>query len=82
MMGSGALLPRTTPLPQPTIAQRQKRRKYYIMRQLSFQVISDKKGKDGSNEVKEAEQIRRSVYSIMRREQREQQPHRTQGVVL
>ena len=29
-------------------------------------------------EVKEAEQIRRSVYNILRQEQREQQPRRTQ----
>ena len=29
-------------------------------------------------EVKEAEQIRKSVYSILRQEQREQQPHRKQ----
>ena len=34
------------------------------------------------DEVKEAEQIRRSVYSIMRQEQREQQPRRSQGVDL
>ena len=31
-------------------------------------------------EVKEAEQIRRSVYSILRQEQREQQPRRAQDV--
>ena len=34
------------------------------------------------DEVKEAEQIRRSVYSIMRQEQREQQPSRSQGTEL
>ena len=34
------------------------------------------------DEVKEAEQIRKSVYSIMREEQRKQQPRRTQGVEL
>lgn len=33
-------------------------------------------------EVKEAEQIRSSVYSIMRQEQREQQPHRAQDMEL
>ena len=33
-------------------------------------------------EVKEAEQIRRSVYSIMRQEQREQQSRRSQGMEL
>ena len=32
------------------------------------------------DEVKEAEQIRRSVYSIMRQEQREQQPRRAQDM--
>jgi hypothetical protein len=32
------------------------------------------------NGVKEAEQIRRSVYSIMRQEQRGQQPRRGQGI--
>jgi len=31
-------------------------------------------------EVKEAEQIRRSVYNILRQEQREQQPRRAQDV--
>ena len=31
-------------------------------------------------EVKEAEKIRKSVYSILRQEQREQQPHRKQDV--
>ena len=31
-------------------------------------------------EVKEAEQIRRSVYNILRQEQREQQPHRAQDM--
>ena len=31
-------------------------------------------------EVKEAEQIRKSVYSILRQEQREQQPRRTQDM--
>lgn len=31
-------------------------------------------------EVKEAEQIRKSVYSILRQEQREQQPHRAQDM--
>ncbi len=31
-------------------------------------------------EVKEAEQIRKSVYSILRQEQREQQPRRAQDV--
>jgi hypothetical protein len=31
-------------------------------------------------EVKEAEQIRRSVYSILRQEQREQQPRRAQDM--
>lgn len=31
-------------------------------------------------EVKEAEQIRRSVYDILRREEREQQPHKAQEV--
>lgn len=30
------------------------------------------------DEVKEAEQIRKSVYTILRQEQREQQPHRAQ----
>ena len=30
------------------------------------------------DEVKEAEQIRKSVYSILRQEQRERQPHRAQ----
>ena len=34
------------------------------------------------DEVKEAEQIRRSVYSIMRQEQREQQPRRAQDMEL
>ena len=34
------------------------------------------------DEVKEAEQIRKSVYSILRQEQREQQPHRKQDVEL
>ena len=34
------------------------------------------------DEVKEAEQIRKSVYSILRQEQREQQPHRPQDVEL
>ena len=33
-------------------------------------------------EVKDAEQIRRSIYSIMRQEQREQQPRRSQGMEL
>ena len=33
-------------------------------------------------EVKEAEQIRKSVYSILRQEQREQAPRRTQDVEL
>ena len=33
-------------------------------------------------EVKEAEQIRKSVYSILRQEQREQAPRGTQGMVL
>lgn len=32
------------------------------------------------DEVKEAEQIRKSVYSILRQEQRERQPHRAQDV--
>lgn len=32
------------------------------------------------NEVKEAEQIRKSVYSILRQEQREQQPRRAQNM--
>lgn len=32
------------------------------------------------DEVKEAEQIRKSVYSILRQEQREQQPRRAQNV--
>ena len=32
------------------------------------------------DEVKEAEQIRKSVYSILRQEQREQHPHRTQDM--
>lgn len=32
------------------------------------------------DEVKEAEQIRKSVYSILRQEQREQQPHRAQDM--
>lgn len=32
------------------------------------------------DEVKEAEQIRKSVYSILRQEQREQQPRKTQGI--
>ena len=31
-------------------------------------------------EVKEAEKIRKSVYSILRQEQREQQPHRAQDI--
>ena len=31
-------------------------------------------------EVKEAEIIRKSVYSILRQEQREQQPHRKQDM--
>ena len=31
-------------------------------------------------EVKEAEQIRKSVYSILRQEQRERQPNRAQGM--
>ena len=34
------------------------------------------------NEVKEAEQIRKSVYSILRQEQRERQPHRAQDMEL
>lgn len=34
------------------------------------------------DEVKEAEQIRKSVYSILRREQREQAPRRTQETEL
>ena len=68
---------RHTPLPQPTIAKRQKRRKYYIMRQPSFQAISAKKGKDGLN----VENIR-SVYSIMRQERRERQLRRSQGKEL
>lgn len=34
------------------------------------------------DEVKEAEQIRKSVYSILRREQRERQPHREQSTEL
>lgn len=34
------------------------------------------------DEVKEAEQIRRSVYSILRQEQREQQPRRAQDMDL
>lgn len=34
------------------------------------------------NEVKEAEQIRRSVYSILRQEQREQQPRRAHETEL
>lgn len=33
-----------------------------------------------SAEVKEAEQIRKSVYSILRQEQREQQPRRAQDM--
>ena len=33
-----------------------------------------------NGEVKEAEQIRRSVYSILRQEQREQQPRRAQDM--
>ena len=32
------------------------------------------------SEVKEAEKIRKSVYSILRQEQREQQPHRKQDM--
>ena len=32
------------------------------------------------DEVKEAEQIRKSVYSILRQEQRERQPHRGQDM--
>lgn len=32
------------------------------------------------NEVKEAEQIRKSVYSIMRQEQRERQPRRARNM--
>ena len=32
------------------------------------------------DEVKEAEQIRKSVYSILRQEQRQQQPHKAQDV--
>ncbi len=31
-------------------------------------------------EVKEAEKIRKSVYSILRQEQREQRPHRKQDM--
>lgn len=31
-------------------------------------------------EVKEAEKIRKSIYSILRQEQREQQPHRKQDM--
>ena len=34
------------------------------------------------DEVEEAEQIRKSVYSIMRQEQREQQPRRAQDIEL
>jgi len=34
----------------------------------------------GKEEVKEAEKIRKSVYSILRQEQREQQPHRKQDM--
>ena len=34
------------------------------------------------DEVKEAEQIRKSIYSIIRQEQREQQPHRAQDMEL
>jgi len=34
------------------------------------------------DEVKEAEQIRKSVYSILRQEQREQQPQRKQDMEL
>lgn len=34
------------------------------------------------DEVKEAEQIRKSVYSIVRQEQREQAPRRTQDMEL
>ena len=34
------------------------------------------------DEVKEAEKIRKSVYSIMRQEQHAQQPHRTQDMDL
>ncbi len=34
------------------------------------------------NEVKEVEQIRKSVDSILRQEQREQQPHRAQDMEL
>ena len=33
-----------------------------------------------SAEVKEAKQIRKSVYSILRQEQREQQPRRAQDI--
>jgi cell division protein FtsL len=32
------------------------------------------------NEVKEAEQIRKSIYSILRQEQRERQPHRAKDI--
>ena len=34
------------------------------------------------DEVKEAEQIRKNVYSIIRQEQRERQPHRSKNVEL
>jgi len=34
------------------------------------------------DEVKEAEQIRKSIYSILRQEQREQQPRRAQDIEL
>ena len=34
------------------------------------------------DEVKEAEQIRKGVYSILREEQREQQPHKEQDIGL
>ena len=34
------------------------------------------------NEITEAEQIRKSVYSIVRQEQQEQQPYRAQGMEL
>ena len=34
------------------------------------------------DEVKEAEQIRKGVYAILREEQRERQPHKTQDMGL
>ncbi len=47
------------------IAKRQGRRKYYTMRRLSFQAVSDKKEKDGSNMKNFPEMLTASMAELI-----------------